>query len=304
MPAIRLWLGRAKAGFRFCPIEYMWNDVLTMNRLAAAMLVLAFALLAYGAARWLTAQPYFAIRTVVVQAAGATPLEHVTAERVARVCVPQINGTFFTADLAQTKAAFESLPWVRSASVRRQWPDRLMVRLEEHRALARWNDEGGNRFVSIHGEAFNAAGEAALGARLPLLTGPEGSQREVALQYALLRERLSVIGLAPQVLTLSSRQAWTLRLVDGLVVEIGREQAAASVQTRIERFVAHYAATVGRLNTRVEVVDLRYPNGFAVRAPGLRAQAQATKPAKPRVVAPARKQKLPARALKPQQPRA
>jgi len=106
------------------------------------------------------------------------------------------------------------------------------------------------------------------------------------------------------VLTLSPRQAWTLRLVDGLVVEIGREQAAASVQTRIERFVAHYAATVGRLNTRVEVVDLRYPNGFAVRAPGLRAQAQATKPAKPRVVAPARKQKLPARALKPQQPRA
>ncbi len=282
----------------------MWNDVLTMNRLAAAMLVLAFALLACGAVRWLTAQPYFAIRTVVVEPAGTAALEHVTALRVARVCVPQINGTFFTADLAQTKAAFESLPWVRSASVRRQWPDRLVVRLEEHRALARWNDEGGNRFVSVQGEAFNAPGETALGARLPLLTGPEGSQREVARQYALLLERLAVIGLAPQVLTLSPRQAWTLRLSDGLVVEIGREQAAASVQTRIERFVAHYAATVGRLNTRVEVVDLRYPNGFAVRAPGLRAQAQAPRPAKPKAVAPTRKQKLPARAVKPRQPRA
>lgn len=282
----------------------MWNDVLTMNRLAAAMLVLAFALLAYGAARWLTAQPYFAIRIVVVQASGTAALEHVSAERVARVCVPQINGTFFTADLAQTKAAFESLPWVRSASVRRQWPDRLVVRLEEHRALARWNDEGGNRFVSVLGEAFNAAGETALAARLPLLTGPEGSEREVARQYALLRERLGVIGLAPQVLTLSPRQAWTLRLTDGLVVEIGREQVQSSVQARIERFVAHYAATVGRLNARAEVVDLRYPNGFAVRAPGLRAQAQATTPARPQAVAPARKQKPPARPLKPQQPRA
>ena len=166
----------------------MWNDVLTLNRLTAAMLVLACALLAYGAARWLTAQPYFAIRTVLVQAAEAVPLEHVTAERVARICVPQINGTFFTADLAQTKAAFESLPWVRSASVRRQWPDRLVVRLEEHRALARWNDEGGARFVSIHGEAFNAPGETALGARLPLLTGPEGSEREVARQLSHLEQ--------------------------------------------------------------------------------------------------------------------
>lgn len=245
---------------------------------------------------------------MVVQASGTAALEHVSAERVARVCVPQINGTFFTADLAQTKAAFESLPWVRSVSVRRQWPDRLVVRLEEHQALARWNDEGGNRFVSVLGEAFNAAGETALAARLPLLTGPEGSEREVARQYALLRERLGVIGLAPQVLTLSPRQAWTLRLADGLVLEIGREQAQSSVQARIERFVAHYAVTVGRLNARVEVVDLRYPNGFAVRAPGLRAQAQAqaqaTPPARPKAVAPARQQKLPARLSKPQQARA
>ncbi len=282
----------------------MWNDVLTMNRLAAAMLVLAFALAAYAALRWLTAQPYFAIRTVVVQASGAEALEHVTALRVARVCVPQINGTFFTADLAQTRAAFESLPWVRRASVRRQWPDRLVVRLEEHRVLARWNDESGNRFVSVHGEAFNAAGETALAARLPLLSGPEGSEREVARQYALLREHLAVIGLAPQVLTLSPRQAWTLRLASGLVVEIGREQAQSSVQTRIERFVTHYAETIGRLNARVEVVDLRYPNGFAVRAPGLRAQVQPATTARPKAVAPARKQKPLARRTQAQQARA
>ena len=282
----------------------MWNDALTMNRLAAAMLVLAFALLAYGAARWLVTQPVFAIRTVVVQTAGAAPLEHVTAERVARVCVPQINGTFFTADLTQAKAAFESLPWVRSASVRRQWPDRLVVRIEEHKVLARWNDEGGNRFVSVLGEAFSAPGETALAARLPLLTGPEGSQREETLQYTLLRERLGTLSLVPQVLTLSPRQAWTLRLVDGLVVEIGREQAASSVQTRVERFVANYATTIGRLNTRVEVVDLRYPNGFAVRAPGLRAQAQPARPAKPKAVMPARKQKVPVRTVKPRLARA
>ena len=88
----------------------MWNDTLTLNRLSAALLVLALVLLAYGAARWRAAQPRFAIRTVLVQAAGERALEHVSAERVAQFCLPRINGTFFTTDLAQAKNAFEALP--------------------------------------------------------------------------------------------------------------------------------------------------------------------------------------------------
>ena len=282
----------------------MWNDTLTLNRLSATLLVLALALFAYGALRWLAAQPRFAIRTVQVQAAGERALEHVSAERVAQFCLPRINGTFFTTDLAQAKSAFEALPWVRSASVRRQWPDRLVVRLEEHQALARWNDDGGNRFVSVKGESFNAPGEKVLGAALPLLTGPEGSERDVVGHYAAFRERLAVIGKAPQVVALSARQAWTLRLADGMVVEIGREQPASSVLSRVERFVSRYAATVGQVTSRVEVVDLRYPNGFAVRAPGLRA---ATPPkaagATSRTAAP-RKPKAPRPAGKPARTRA
>lgn len=283
----------------------MWNDTLTLNRLSAALLVLALLLLAYGAARWLAAQPRFAIRTVLVQAAGARALEHVSAERVAQFCLPRINGTFFTTDLAQAKNAFEALPWVRSASVRRQWPDRLVVRLEEHQALARWNDDSGHRFVSVLGESFKAPGEAALGAALPLLTGPEGSEREVVAHYSAFRERLALIGRAPLVVTLSARQAWSLRLADGMVLEIGREQPASTVLSRIERFVSRYAATLGQMTSRVEVVDLRYPNGFAVRAPGLRAAAtpKAATAAASRAALP-RKPKTPRAAGKPARTRA
>jgi cell division protein FtsQ len=224
-------------------------------------------------------------------------LQHVTAERVARFCVPQINGTIFTADLAQARNAFESLPWVRKASVRRQWPDRLVVRLEEHRALARWNDEAGNRFVSVLGEAFNAPGEGELGRGLPLLSGPEGSARDVARQFGAFRERLATIGKDPRVVTLSPRQAWTVRLADGMVLEIGREQQNSTVLSRLERFVAQYATTIGRIAARVEVVDLRYPNGFAARVPGLRASFA---PERPQAVrSPQRKPKAPQRIGKP-----
>ena len=256
----------------------MWNDPLALNRLTAVLLVTALAIAGFAGARWAAQQPRFAIRVLVVSADAGQDLRHVSAERVARFCVPQINGTIFTADLAQARTAFESLPWVRKASVRRQWPDRLVVRLEEHRALARWNDEAGNRFVSVLGEAFDAPGESALARELPLLAGPEGSEREVARQYGAFRERLAVIGKEPRVVTLSPRQAWSVRLADGMVLEIGREQQSSSVLSRVERFVAQYGATVGRVAARVEIVDLRYANGFAARIPGLRATLAPERP--------------------------
>ncbi|MBL8383689.1 MAG: cell division protein FtsQ/DivIB [Burkholderiales bacterium] len=260
----------------------MWHDPLALDRLSAAIVVVAVALAGHSAARWVAQQERFAVRSLVVETDAGRTVEHLSAEQVARFCLPRISGTVFTADIADLRSAFESLPWVRRASVRRQWPDRLVVHVEEHQALARWNDDAGNRFVSVLGEAFAAPGEADLGRRLPLLGGPEGSQAEVARGYATFRRSLAPIGKEPVVVMLSARQAWTLRLGDGLVLEMGRDQPSSSVISRLERFVANHASTLGRLAARVEVVDLRYANGFAVRVPGLKAALAPPRPASSR----------------------
>lgn len=272
----------------------MWNDVLSLNRLTRLLVVVALAFSVYVVARWAVNQPVFAIRVITVQgvAAGANagtgtqPLDHVHAAQVAQFCVPRIAGTLFTNDLDVTRAAFEALPWVRRATVRRQWPNRLVVALEEHQALARWNDEDGNRFVSVAGEAFDAPGEKVIGAALPLLLGPEGTEKEVAQRFRDFSERLARIAQTPAVVALSPRQAWTIRLKrseagptpavgetphEGLLLDLGREQPRAPVLARLDRFVTHYAATLGRLSSRIEAVDLRYPNGFAARIPGFHA---------------------------------
>lgn len=271
----------------------MWNDPLALNRLTATLLVAGMLVVGYGAVRWFAQRPVFAIRTLIVHTReGGAPL-HVTSERIARMCVPQINGTLFTADLGRARAAIEALPWVRSVSLRRQWPDRLVVQIEEHQALARWNEEGGNRFVSVRGEAFDAPGESALGALLPLLTGPEGTERDVARQYEAFRDKLAYIGKQPKAVTLSTRQAWSIRLADGMVLEVGREQPSSTALSRVERFATYYGATMERIAARVDVVDLRYPNGFAVRIPGL---AATTLPVRPKAVAgPQRKARAPVR---------
>ena len=283
----------------------MWHDVLALNRLTRFVVMAALVFAAYTAVRWAANQPVFAIRAITVSNAQNGPLNHVQATQVAQFCVPRLTGTLFTNDIEATRAAFEALPWVHRATVRRQWPNRLLVTLEEHRALARWNDADGNRFVSVAGEAFNAPGEKTIGAALPLLLGPEGSEKEVAVRYEEFRERLSAIAKTPALVALSPRQAWTIKLAnhavpsekknatpnatvsdavaahEGLTLDLGREQPRSSVLSRLERFTAHYSATLGRFSAHVEAVDLRYPNGFAARIPGFRATAApASKPAR------------------------
>ena len=183
----------------------------------------------------------------------------------------ELQGNFFTLDLAQTRAAFEKLPWVRMVNVRRQWPNRLDVTLEEHVPLARW---GSAALVNTQGEVFVAAYDGAPAppsdGALPLFIGPPGSAKEIAIQYGYFQRSLAAIGQVPVRVQVSPRRAWQIRLEGGLTLELGRN----SIESRLDRFIAVYDRTINRLQRKLDYVDLRYPNGFAVRIPELRHEPQ------------------------------
>ena len=92
-----------------------------------------------------------------------------------------------------------------------------------------------------------------------------GSAKEIAIQYGYFQRSLGTIGLAPVQVQVSARRAWQVRLASGLTLQLGRE----NVEARLDRFIAVYDRTVGRLQRKLAYVDLRYPNGFAVRIPEL-----------------------------------
>ena len=166
-------------------------------------------------------------------------------------------------NLDAVRAAIEKLPWVRRAAVRRRWPDGLALEIEEHVAVARWQQAEGaeSRLVNREGEVFAAAGNA----ELPLFIGPEGTAPEVLARYRELAPLLAPIGRRPASLALSPRLAWRLRLDDGVLLELGRDQARSRVSERLERFAAAHRQATERLKARADVIDLRYPNGFALR---------------------------------------
>jgi cell division protein FtsQ len=233
----------------------MWDRPDILNRIANVLFVLALLLAGYGAVWLVVRLPAFALREVHV-VGGPT---HVTRTQVDALLKSGVKGTFFTMNLPQLRAAFEKLPWVREVNLRRRWPARLDVYVIEHVPLARWSNTA---LVNTHGEVF----EAAFDGKLPTFIGPQGTSKEIAIQYDFFRRQLAAIGSEPVTVQLTPRRAWQVRLQNGPTIELGRED----IEARLARYLQVHERTIGALNRRIDYVDLRYADGFAVRIPELK----------------------------------
>lgn len=245
----------------------MWDNADMLNGCADALYALAVGALVFAGGYALVHTPLLPLRQVELQG----ELTHVTREQAEQAARAGATGTFLSVDLDAARRAFESLPWVRQVEVRRVWPDRLQVSIEEQVPLARWGaDAQSGRLVNTHGEVFE--GELPDADRLPQFAGPSGSAEEVTRRYAAFRQALAPLQLEPRQVLLSARYSWQLRLSNGLTLELGRDQLKEPALQRLARFVDHYAQTLGSLNRKFEYADLRYPSGFALRVPELARQ--------------------------------
>jgi cell division protein FtsQ len=231
-----------------------------MNLTADLLVVLAVAGWAWAAGALVQRLPFFPLRELAVSG----PLGNVTPTEVEQVARTAVIGNFFTVDLDEVRVAFERLPWVRRAEVRRRWPDGLDLWMEEHVAVARWQQgDDEPRLVNTHGEVFSAVSAQ----NLPTFAGGQGSAPQLLSRYREFETALAAIGRRPVTLALSGRQAWQVQLDDGLVVELGKDEAGHPLAERLGRFVAYYRPAAEALRIAGSgVADMRYPNGFALRA--------------------------------------
>jgi cell division protein FtsQ len=239
----------------------MWDDARQLNATAATLAAIAIVALAWGALSWLARQPMFDIREVVV----SSPLGRAGAAELEAVIRSELRGTFFTLNLDRARASIGKVAWVRSVSLRRQWPRRVDIDITEHEPLARWNDR---MLVDVEGDVF----AADYGGELPRFEGPDGHAAAVAARYREWTATLAPLGLSLSDVKLTARGSWHVRAVGGatpLDIELGRDEPTA----RLARFAAVFGRTIGALGrngTTIAQVDLRYRNGFAVRVPGFR----------------------------------
>lgn len=230
----------------------MWDKPRLLNWIASLLYALSVVLMLYALLFIVVHLPTFPIREVKVDG----QLAHVNREQIKLIVAKHLKGNFFTLNLEKTRDAFEKLPWARNVSVRRRWPDKLDVVIEEHQALARW---GNIALVNTHGELFQAAADA----ELPVFYGPSNGAQEVTASYGAYSLVMNKANIKIAQVSLSPRRSWEIKTDKGLVIALGREE----MQARLAKFARAYQSTISQLNVNVAYADLRYPNGFAVRKP-------------------------------------
>ncbi|MBS0427087.1 MAG: cell division protein FtsQ/DivIB [Proteobacteria bacterium] len=246
-------------------------DVKLMNILATLMFAACGVLLLAAAGWWVLRQPFFPIAGLKVDG----DVTHNNAITLRANVAPQLAGNFFTVDLAKARAAFESVPWVRKAVVRREFPNKLRATLVEHVPVAHWGTEAESRMVNSYGEVFEA-NTAEADDDLPRLSGPDDQASHVLGMFRELEPVFKAKDLELDELDLSSRGSWQATLSTGAVIELGRG-SGDDVKARTERFlrsVRQVAAQYGRSVDSVESADLRHADAYALRLRGVTVAAE------------------------------
>ncbi len=184
-------------------------------------------------------------------------VKHLNAQETQHMLLPLVSKGFFGVEVDLIKEQLLQVPWVADVSVRRVWPDQVVIAISEKNPIARWNE---NSLLSSTGEVFNPA-LTSYPADLPHFVGPEGKQATVLAFYTEINQLLNPLHLKIKRLELSPYLSWDMEFGNGMKVRLGYKD----VLTRVGHFVKVYSKIVGERADDVDYVDLRYPNGLAVR---------------------------------------
>lgn len=216
-------------------------------RVIAGAILSTIVIAAFGAAGWygfqaLMGQPF----QRAVFSGNADKLARADLEALAEK-VKGMNS------IAAVREAARRVPWVREASVRREYPDAVEIAFETHDALARWGDRA---LVSSRGDVFTAPYAGSL----PKFRGPDNGARAMAVEYPVIARAVAPLSAAVTELRLSPRGGWHVVLDSGLELELGR----GDIQPRLARFAAAWPKLAAQ-GVETRFADLRHASGFAVR---------------------------------------
>lgn len=245
-------------------------DVKLMH-MAASLMFVGLAVGALVTSLWALIQlPAFALRGITVLG----DVEHNNEVTLRANVVTKFTGNFFTADLDRVRQAFETVPWVRLASVQREFPNRLRVSLQEHQPVAYWGEDSESRMVNSYGEVFEANVGDLDDDKMPRLSGPDSQSQLVLEMYLALDPAFKDMALAIESLALTERGSWRAKLTQGAVIELGRGSVEDVMErmARMSKTLVQVTHKFGRKVSAMESADLRHDNGYALRMRGVSTQ--------------------------------
>lgn len=183
--------------------------------------------------------------------------EHINHKQLEALLSPYLNKSFFTFPVHQLYQSLTQLSWVDKVDIERIWPDTLKIMIKEKLPFTTWNDA----ILTTNGEIILDEKALSESRKLPHLMGPPEDANEVLQMYKKMSKILSICGLSINTLEKRKNQAWELKLNNSVVLKLGKQ----TLEERLTRFCKAFPAVFSEKSEQVVSVDLRYPEGMAVK---------------------------------------
>ena len=246
----------------------LWNHTDRMQKLSRFLMRCFVAMAVIGLLVWLSQRPVFTLKQIQIEPITGQTLKHINKAMVKRQVAETVQGNFFSVRLEDVKRGFESMPWVRHVNVRRVWPNELIVSIEEQQAFGTWDGSDSNTLINKYGELFTGRiTEVSDNVQLIDFHGPDDAGKEVMSLYEKANNWFKPWGAEVTSLALTERYAWHIKLSNGMKVEFGRDEENSDknlTEERVARLFKYWPQVQERWSNRIDAVDLRYANGFAV----------------------------------------
>lgn len=228
------------------------REPVSMQKVMKHLVTLLILVVVLGGAFYIDQQDTFPVKHVTIEG----DLPHTDRDALVQAVTPFVSGNFLNVDVASIRAAGEAQPWVKQIQVKRVWPDTLHLIVEEHNAVARWNEKG---LVNTLGQVFYPTSQD-FPKGLVQLHGPQGTSELMARRLVDMQKSLNQLGLVIAEVKMDKRRSWQLLFSDGLSLKLGR----ADSEQRLARFIEVFNGGLAQYKADMSGVDMRYTNGLAV----------------------------------------
>ncbi len=182
---------------------------------------------------------------------------YISKEKIQTMLSDRLSGDFVDIDLQSLKLAIEENPWIAKVSIQRNWPDNLKIEISEEKPIARWDNKG---FINREGKLIHANIENHLDT-LPLLSGDEKKSAEIAQYYLLFTKLLNKSDLYVRGLRVDEKYSWDVFLNENIQLKLG----SGDIKDKLENFLFVYDGYLAKTDKKIQVIDMRYDHGMAVK---------------------------------------
>ena len=202
---------------------------------------------------------YFPIKNISIE----SKIINVNKEDIFEKSKNYLNSkSFFNFKINILKKEIEKVSWVRSADIKRVYPDEVKIYIKEHVPVAIWNNKS---YMNNSGDIFFIHD---IKKNLPMINSNESRNKIMHVYFSLLLKYISDYNFDIEIKKIEENEIRSIsaHLSSGIIVKFGSKD----IKSKIHTFLKVYKTLNSSDLKKIGYIDMRYSNGFSIGWKGVK----------------------------------